>query len=58
MRVGIIENQVFVVPSTEQNLLGNIDRARQGLHDLDWRLHDVVVTPTRSLEDEDEPKGE
>jgi len=50
--------EVFVVPSTEQNLLGNIDRARQGLHDLDWRLHDVVVTPTRSLVDEDEPKGE
>jgi hypothetical protein len=26
--------------------------------DLDWRLHDVVVTPTRSLENEDEPSGE
>lgn len=50
--------EVFVVPSTEQNLLGNIERAHQDLHDMDWRLHDVVVTPTRSLEDQDGSNGE
>jgi cation diffusion facilitator family transporter len=48
--------EVFVVPSTEQGLLANVERAHRDLHDLDWRLHDVVVTPTRSLEDE--PSGE
>jgi cation diffusion facilitator family transporter len=48
--------EVFVVPSTEQNLLSNIERAHLDLHDMDWRLHDVVVTPTSSLEDE--PVGE
>jgi cation diffusion facilitator family transporter len=50
--------EVFVVPSTEQNILSNIERAHLDLHDMDWRLHDVVVTPTRSLENEDEPSGE
>jgi cation diffusion facilitator family transporter len=48
--------EVFVVPSTGQDLLANVERAHRDLHDLDWRLHDVVVTPTRSLEDE--PSGE
>jgi divalent metal cation (Fe/Co/Zn/Cd) transporter len=50
--------EIFVVPSTEQNLLGNVERAHRELHDMDWRLHDVVVTPTKSLEDQDEPNDE
>jgi hypothetical protein len=50
--------EIFVVPSTEQNLLGNVERAHGELHDMDWRLHDVVVTPTKSLEDQDEPNDE
>lgn len=47
-----------VVPSTEQNLLGNVERAHQDLHEMDWRLPDVVITPTRSLEDQDGSNGE
>jgi cation diffusion facilitator family transporter len=43
--------EVIVVPSTDQNLLDHIERADRSLHDLDWRLHDVVVSPTRRLED-------
>jgi cation diffusion facilitator family transporter len=46
--------EVIVVPSTGQNLLDHIERAHRSLHDLDWRLHDVVVAPARRLEDEEE----
>jgi cation diffusion facilitator family transporter len=41
--------EVFVVPATDRDLVRNLERAHQQLHDLDWRLHDVVVTPVRVL---------
>jgi cation diffusion facilitator family transporter len=51
--------EVFVVPSDETNLVEKLEQAHQDVHDLDWRLHDVVITPTRELGDFEgqEPQG-
>lgn len=44
--------EVHVVPSTERNLLANIEDAHGDLEQLDWRLHDVVIAPTKEIHDE------
>jgi cation diffusion facilitator family transporter len=43
--------EVFLVPSDETNLVEKLEQAHEEVHDLDWRLHDVVITPTRELGD-------
>ena len=35
----------LVIPRDERNLLANLEDARSTIHDLDWKLHDVVVMP-------------
>jgi cation diffusion facilitator family transporter len=44
--------EVFVVPSTQRDLLRNIERAHEEIRAMDWRLHDVVIAPTDELHDE------
>ena len=44
--------EVHVVPSHERDLLSNIERAHEQLRQMDWRLHDIVIAPTRELHDE------
>lgn len=50
--------EVYVVPSTERDLLRNIERAHEDIRSMDWRLHDVVIAPTTELHDELEDVGE
>jgi cation diffusion facilitator family transporter len=49
--------EVYVVPSDEANLVDRLDKARRRLEALDWRLHDIVITPTRELEELEEDTG-
>ena len=44
--------EVFVIPKTQTGLLGNIEAAHEMLRALDWRLHDVVISPVREFHDE------
>lgn len=44
--------EVFIIPSTESGLLSNIESAHERLRALDWRLHDVVISPVREFHDE------
>jgi cation diffusion facilitator family transporter len=41
--------EIFVVPSNSANLLGKMQDATEKLYALDWRLHDLVITPVESL---------
>jgi hypothetical protein len=51
--------EVFLVPSDETNQVEKLEQAHEEVHDLDWRLHDVVITPTRELGDREgqKPQG-
>ncbi|ARS34543.1 cation transporter [Pontibacter actiniarum] len=42
--------EVFVVPTSTDNLLENMEAAYHGVKKLDWKLHEVVINPVRSLE--------
>ena len=42
--------EAFVVPRTEDGLVRKIEEAVEGLHALDWRLHDIVITPVARLD--------
>ena len=46
----VYSGEVFVVPKSEEELLSRMAGARQRLSDLDWRVHDVVITPVRREE--------
>ena len=46
--------EVFVVPSEEDNLVDRMEKALERLEALDWRLHDIVIVPTRELEELEE----
>jgi len=49
-----LTGDVFVVPRTEDNLVRHIEDASARLQKLDWRLHDLTVTPVSRI-DEDAP---
>ncbi|HEV2892887.1 MAG TPA: cation transporter, partial [Actinomycetota bacterium] len=49
--------EAFVVPVDNEDLVGRIDRASQHLLDLDWRLHELVITPVPEIQ-RPEPAGE
>ena len=49
--------EAFVVPVDNEDLVGRIDRANQHLLDLDWRLHELVITPVPEIQ-RPEPAGE
>jgi cation diffusion facilitator family transporter len=49
--------EVYVVPADDTNLVDRIEKARERLESLDWRLHDLVIVPTWEIETlEEEPK--
>ncbi len=41
--------EAFVVPIDNEDLMGRIDRANRHLLDLDWRLHELVITPVPAI---------
>lgn len=41
--------EAFVVPRDETDLIGKLEEASQRAREVDWRIHDVVVTPVRAL---------
>lgn len=43
--------EVFVVPAGDDDLTRRIAEAREALAALDWRIHDLVVTPVPDLDD-------
>ena len=49
--------EAFVVPADNEDLVGRIERANQHLLDLDWRLHELAITPVPEIH-RPEPAGE
>ena len=48
----LLTGDVWVVPAgNEDGLTERLERLGERLHDLDWRVHDVVLAPVTSLED-------
>jgi hypothetical protein len=45
--------EVLVVPSSQQGLVDNIVAAQDQLHSLDWKLHEIVIMPVHSLEEDE-----
>jgi hypothetical protein len=45
------------VPVDDTDLIERIERASEHLLDLDWRLHELVITPVRHIQ-RPEPAGE
>ncbi len=45
----VFYGEAFVVPSDSENLLENVEDALKGAYDLDWRIHDLAITPVSSL---------
>ena len=45
--------EVLVVPSSQQGLVDNIVAAQDQLHALDWKLHEIVIMPVHSLEEDE-----
>ncbi len=47
----VFAGEILVVPQPgEEDLVGSLERARERLMALDWRLHDLVVAPVPELE--------
>jgi cation diffusion facilitator family transporter len=42
---------VFVVPADEDGLVDRVEETIERLRELDWKVHDVAVTPVRGIED-------
>jgi divalent metal cation (Fe/Co/Zn/Cd) transporter len=45
----VFHAEVFVVPSGADLGLAALDRIRDAVRDVDWKLHHVVVAPVREL---------
>jgi hypothetical protein len=41
--------EALVVPSDETNIPEKVEDALGRAHDLDWRIHDLALTPVRKL---------
>ncbi|MGH2946989.1 MAG: hypothetical protein ACRDPC_12135 [Solirubrobacteraceae bacterium] len=46
----VFTGEALVVPADERDLPGRVQEAAQALRDLDWKLHDVTVSPVPSLQ--------
>jgi cation diffusion facilitator family transporter len=48
----------FVVPASDDGVVDRIEETIEQLRSLDWKLHDITITPVRSIEDlpEDESR--
>lgn len=42
--------EVFVVPHAEQSILDNLQVLKTEIRKIDWRLHDIVIAPIKSLD--------
>ena len=47
-------SEAFVVPRTDESLTKRIADATEKIKALDWRLHDLVISPVRELPGEDD----
>jgi cation diffusion facilitator family transporter len=46
----VMTGDVWVVPSEDDALAERVEELTERLHSLDWRIHDVVVSPVTSIE--------
>ena len=46
--------EAFVVPSDETNITEKVEDALKRARDLDWRIHDLALTPVRELPEKDQ----
>jgi cation diffusion facilitator family transporter len=55
----ILFGEAFIVPTDDRDLTRHVEQAVREIRDLDWRLHDVSVTPvTRLAHDVEEKRGD
>jgi cation diffusion facilitator family transporter len=47
--------EIFVVPVTDQGLTQKLARAHEQMRALDWRVHDLVITPVQRVDEDDVP---
>lgn len=47
----VFEVNAFVVPASDAGLVDRVEETIEAIRELDWKAHDVVVSPVRSLED-------
>jgi cation diffusion facilitator family transporter len=53
----VFMGEAFVVPVDNDDLVGRLERANRHLLDLDWRLHELVISPVPEI-NRPEPAGE
>lgn len=53
----VFVGEADVVPGDARDLVRRIDEARQAMLALDWRLHELAITPVRSLAEQPEVSG-
>ena len=46
----LITGTVWVVPEDDERLVDRVERLRAELEGMDWRLHDIVVSPVRAIQ--------
>ena len=52
----VVGGEAFVVPSSDDNLTGNIAAAARQLNAYDWRIHEIVIMPVPDLEQSFAPR--
>jgi divalent metal cation (Fe/Co/Zn/Cd) transporter len=50
----VFYGDIVVVPRAGTDLTARIDEAKKSLMELDWRIHDLVIMPSASLEERQE----
>lgn len=50
--------EALVVPSSGKDLTAEIERAREEILELDWRLYDIAISPVESMEPPEEEPAE
>lgn len=49
----VFYGEAFVVPSDSENLLEKVEDALKRAYDLDWKIHDLAITPVSSLTEDE-----
>jgi hypothetical protein len=49
--------EAFVVPADDRDLTARIEDTTRDLQALDWRLHELVITPVHDLDRTPAPEG-
>jgi divalent metal cation (Fe/Co/Zn/Cd) transporter len=47
----VFEVEAFVVPASGEGIVGHVEDAIERVQAIDWKLHDVSITPVSALED-------